>query len=105
MGCPHKYNQADFTEIDKRFRVQCELCKQWVTVVPLRRVGLQLIPVTETKPMSKKKKYDVFISQVNRQVVTVEAESEEDAREKGYRKWRKDFANSYVEAVEEVAGE
>ncbi|WP_417459145.1 hypothetical protein [Kordiimonas sp.] len=55
--------------------------------------------------MSKKKKYDVFISQVNRQVVTVEAESEEDAREKGYRKWRKDFANSYVEAVEEVAGE
>ena len=47
------------------------------------------------------KKFKVFVSQVNRQVVEVSAKDEEEAREKGYRKWRKEYAHSHVQEVEE----
>ena len=46
------------------------------------------------------KKYRVFIAQVNRQMIEVDAANENEAREKGYRKWRRDHAHSHVEAVE-----
>ena len=52
-----------------------------------------------------KKKYRVYISQVNRHVIEVVAESEEEASEKGYRKWRRDYAESTVDAVEEIKEE
>ena len=45
-------------------------------------------------------KYDVFFNQVNRQVITIKAESEEEAREKASRKWRKDYAHSTIVAVQ-----
>jgi hypothetical protein len=52
-------------------------------------------------PEPKKQKYRVFVSQVNRQMIEVDAVNEDEAREKGYRKWRKTFAHSHVEAVEQ----
>lgn len=52
-------------------------------------------------PEPKKKKYRVFVSQVSRQVIEVDAVNEDEAREEGYRKWRKEYAHSYVEAVEQ----
>jgi len=50
----------------------------------------------------KMNKYRVYISQVNQTYVEVSAKNEEDAREKGYRKWRKEYAHSNVMSVEEI---
>jgi hypothetical protein len=44
----------------------------------------------------------VFISQVDRQVIDVEAESESEARNKGYLIWLEQYAHSYAESVELV---
>ena len=53
--------------------------------------------------MSKEdKKFRVWVSQVNQCFVEVSAKSKEEARAKGYRKWLKDYAQSYVADVEEV---
>lgn len=49
---------------------------------------------------TKKGTYRVWIEQVNQTYVDVEAESEEDAREKGYRKWRREDGHSRVSYIE-----
>ena len=49
--------------------------------------------------------FHVFMNQVNRQVVTVKAKSEEEAKEKAYRKWRREFAHTSIDAVEKVEDE
>ena len=46
-------------------------------------------------------KYVVYIEQVNQTFVEVTAENEEEAREKGYAKWRREEAHSRVMSVEE----
>ena len=51
--------------------------------------------------MSERKRYLVYIAQVNQTVVEVIAENEEEASEKGYAQWRKEDAHSRVIAVEE----
>ena len=48
----------------------------------------------------KKQKYRVFISQVSRQMIEVDAVNEDEAREKGRREWRKEYAHPRVEAIE-----
>lgn len=50
-------------------------------------------------------KYRVYISQVNQTYVEVSAKNEEDAREKGYRKWRKEDAHSNIMSVTEIPQE
>jgi hypothetical protein len=47
------------------------------------------------------KKYIVYIEQVNQTFVEVAAENEEEAKEKGYAKWRREEAHSRVMSVEE----
>ncbi len=47
------------------------------------------------------KKFIVHINQVNQTYVVVEAIDREDAREKGYAKWREDYAHSSIMSVEE----
>lgn len=47
------------------------------------------------------KKYVVYIEQVNQTFVEVTAENEEEARAKGYAKWRREEAHSRVMSVEE----
>ena len=49
--------------------------------------------------------FNVFMNQVNRQVITVKAKSEEEAKEKAYRKWRREFAHTSIDAVEKVEDE
>jgi len=44
--------------------------------------------------------YRVWVSQVNATYLDVKASDEEDAKEKGYRKWKREYAGSHVSAVE-----
>jgi hypothetical protein len=44
--------------------------------------------------------YRVWVEQVNQTYVDVRAADEEDAREKGYRKWRRECAGARVLGVE-----
>mgnify|MGYP001567157364 CR=1 FL=1 len=53
--------------------------------------------------MSKKKParlFRVYVAQVNQACIEVMAPDEEEARERGYEKWRREEAHSYVTAVE-----
>lgn len=50
-------------------------------------------------------KYRVYISQVNQTYVEVSAPNEESAREKGYRKWRKEDAHGNIMSVAEIPQE
>ena len=55
--------------------------------------------------MKRKKKiqlreFTVWVEQVNMQRFEVKATDPEDAREKGYRKWRREYAHSRVSCVE-----
>ncbi len=52
--------------------------------------------------MAKKPNYRVFIEQVNQTYVEVSAKNREEAREKGYRKWRKEDGHSRVMSVAEI---
>lgn len=57
--------------------------------------------------MKSKKKLEtfrVFIAQVNQTYVDVQASDEESAREKGYRKWRRQEAHAGILAVEKPDG-
>lgn len=54
------------------------------------------------KEKDKDKKYRVWIEQVNASNLIVIAKDEEEAREKGYRKWCKEYAQSYVTDVVEI---
>lgn len=47
------------------------------------------------------KKFRVFVAQVNQDYVDVMARYVDEARTKGYNRWRKDRAHSYVLSVEE----
>ncbi len=47
------------------------------------------------------KTYIVYIGQVNQAAIEVKANSEEEAREKGYAKWRREWAHSSVMSIEE----
>lgn len=47
----------------------------------------------------KFKFYRVYLSQVNQTYVEVKARDEREAREKGYRKWRRDEVNTSVCSV------
>jgi hypothetical protein len=49
-----------------------------------------------------KKKFRVYIEQVNQTFVEVIASNSEEAEEIGYRKWRREDAHSRVLSVEEV---
>lgn len=53
------------------------------------------------KKSKKQKKFRVWVRQVNSVCVDVDASSEDEAREKGYAKWRKEYAHSFVTCVEE----
>jgi hypothetical protein len=46
------------------------------------------------------KKFKVWVEQVNACSFDVVAKDEQEAKEKGYRKWRKEYARSYVTSVE-----
>jgi hypothetical protein len=46
------------------------------------------------------KKYIVYIEQVNQTFVEVTAQNEEEAREKGKAKWRREWAHAKVRSVE-----
>jgi hypothetical protein len=46
--------------------------------------------------------YRVYVAQVNQTYVEVAAETPEDAREKGYAKWRKEESHSRVTWIEEA---
>lgn len=50
----------------------------------------------------KLKTYRVYVAQVNQTYVHVQAASREEARDKGYAKWRRDEAHSYVTDVEDA---
>lgn len=56
----------------------------------------------EMRGNKPKKKFIVYINQVNQTYVEVEASDEEEARAKGYRKWRTEHAHSTISCVEEV---
>lgn len=51
------------------------------------------------------KKYLVYVEQVNQACVEVTADNADDARAKGYAKWRREDAHSRVMAVEEVGSD
>ena len=49
---------------------------------------------------AKLKTYRIYVGQVNQSCVHVKAANAEEAREKGYAKWRKEEAHSHISAVE-----
>ena len=49
----------------------------------------------------KNKKYTVWLSQVNATIVNVTAKNKEEARDKAYRKWRRECADTYITSIEE----
>ena len=65
---------------------------------------LEAIPKEEIKVAAKPakpKKYRVWVEQVNQVSVVVTAKDEEEAKAKGYRKWKREEAYSYANYVEE----
>ncbi len=46
--------------------------------------------------------YRVYVEQVNQSMLIVQANDANEAREKGYAKWRRDYAHSSVCSVELV---
>lgn len=52
--------------------------------------------------MSKKKRYACWVDQVNQVRIEVSADNVEEAREKAYRKWRREWADGRVTYIEEV---
>lgn len=52
--------------------------------------------------MAKNSKYRVYIEQVNQTYVEVSASNEQEAREKGYRKWRKEDAHGKIMSVSKI---
>lgn len=50
---------------------------------------------------SANKTYRVYVAQVNQSFVYVKAKNKEEARDKGYLKWRREEAHSHVLDVEE----
>ena len=57
----------------------------------------KIVKPIKVKP--EQKCYTVWISQVNQMAVEVKATDLRDASEKGYRKWRREYAHSYVTQV------
>lgn len=51
------------------------------------------------KPSGKLKTYKVWVEQVNQCCFEVKAADLRDAAAKGYRKWKRDYARSYVAYV------
>ena len=51
--------------------------------------------------MNKKKKYRVWFEQVNQSVIDVVAADREEAKEKAYKVWRKEYAVSYCSYIED----
>ena len=51
---------------------------------------------------TKRRLYRVYIAQVNQTSVTVLAENEQEAKEKGYERWMREEAFSYVTSVEDA---
>lgn len=54
------------------------------------------------KKKPKLKEFTVWVDQVNQQRFTVKAKNREDAAEKGYLKWRREYGHSRVSCVEPV---
>ncbi len=52
------------------------------------------------KKKPKLKEFTVWVDQVNQQRFTVKATNREDAVEKGYSKWRREYGHSRVSCVE-----
>ena len=52
------------------------------------------------KKKAKQATYRVWIEQVNQTYVDVDARNEEEAREKGYRKWRREDGHSRVSYIQ-----
>jgi hypothetical protein len=48
------------------------------------------------------RQFRVYVEQVNQTCVDVLARSEDEAYDKGYAKWRREYAHSRVSYVEEV---
>lgn len=62
-------------------------------------------PITKRRTAAQKrqKEFAVWINQVNQTFVIVKAENKEEAKEKAYRKWRREEAHSTISYVEEVS--
>ncbi len=56
---------------------------------------------TDTDKKPQERTFRVYVSQVNEAMVEVKARTRDEARERGYAQWRRDYAHSYVCAVEE----
>lgn len=57
--------------------------------------------VEEQKPKPQKQRsFRVYVSQVNQTMVRVLARDANEARQKGYAEWRREYAHSNVCAVE-----
>lgn len=56
----------------------------------------------KVKKQKPQKTFRVWIEQVNQTYVDVKACNKDEAHEKGYRKWRRDKAHSYVGDVKEI---
>ena len=50
--------------------------------------------------MKDKNTYRVFIAQINQIMIEVSAKDEQEAKDLAYKKWEKEYANSYVVSVE-----
>lgn len=50
-------------------------------------------------------KYRVYIEQVNATFIEVEAKDKGEARDKAYRKWRREYAHSEVTEVSKITEE
>lgn len=53
------------------------------------------------KKANDRKTYRVFVAQINQTMVEVKAADKDEARTKGYAKWKRDYAHSHVCAIEE----
>jgi hypothetical protein len=57
--------------------------------------------------MANKRKFRVWIGQVNQCYVDVDAKDLDDAYQKGYKKWKRDYAHSqvtYAETIDDTEG-
>lgn len=90
----------DGVETDKLHKVVCDVVESGIRITIPQLVDMAKKYMVKKKP--KKRKYRVWIEQVNQCYIDVVAKDEDQASDKAAAKWRKDEATPQVSSVKEL---
>lgn len=98
---PEPLKQVFDAGVDAALPYVTRLESQLSRLQKIEAAAMIVVRQTNAKSANVKKKqnYRVWIEQVNQTYVDVKATSSDEAREKGYRKWRREDAHSRISDV------